>query len=404
LKSGKLCEAVWGHMKMRHSFDISLIERHHKAREAVMNDSGLMPVGVDPAVVRGWQRCLSLGLEPDRSVVFQPVGRSLSRSVQEANAHLKSLAQQEVSLLARALASRGAIVVLADASLSVLHADGLQSSSAPELHLISRIGVDTSERAIGSNALSIAAAELSPVTVLQNAHFCTANAIFSCAGAPIRTPSGQLSGILDVTTAYRPLPGEALFLTAAAAKAIENAMFQPKRGEILIRCHPRAEFINTPMAALVMVNDAGEVTAANEAALQLFSLRWPLRQITIGHIVQTALDEVLRSVGQGSEGHMQLISVTGVPLAAQISVPRGSGLPAMQAAAPNVAPIITSGPLPASPLALGESEEVDRGSLRDVERHAIEQALSKYQGNIAAAARSLGVSRGTLYRRLRETK
>ena len=41
------------------------------------------------------------------------------------------------------------------------------------------------------------------------------------------------------------------------------------------------------------------------------------------------------------------------------------------------------------------------GSLRDLERRSIQQALTEAQGNVSAAARSLGVSRNTLYRRLR---
>ncbi|HEU0199680.1 MAG TPA: sigma-54-dependent Fis family transcriptional regulator [Burkholderiaceae bacterium] len=41
-----------------------------------------------------------------------------------------------------------------------------------------------------------------------------------------------------------------------------------------------------------------------------------------------------------------------------------------------------------------------RATLKDVEASAIERAIRDHQGNIAAAARSLGVSRNTIYRRL----
>lgn len=43
-------------------------------------------------------------------------------------------------------------------------------------------------------------------------------------------------------------------------------------------------------------------------------------------------------------------------------------------------------------------------SLREVERDMISRAVAEYGGNMAATARALGISRGTLYRKLREAK
>jgi sigma-54 dependent transcriptional regulator, acetoin dehydrogenase operon transcriptional activator AcoR len=390
---------------MRSGFDLGLIERHHRAREAVMRDTGLMPAGVDPAVVRGWQRCLTLGIEPDRAVVFQPISRSLPRALLDTNNQLKHLALNEVHQLARALSSQSAVVVLADSHLSVIHADGLSASLPNELHMLSRVGVDTSERSIGSNALSIAAAEMSAVTVLQNAHFCSGNAIFSCAGAPIRTPSGQLVGVLDVTTAYKPLPGEALFLTAAAARAIENNFFRPALGQIVVRCHPRAEFVSTPMAALLLLSEQGDVIGANETALGFFGLRWPLRGVQAEQLFETPWSQLLGSLGQDRASFTQLVSANGMPVCASIEAPSRVQAVVNQALAqevtanaqPYTSRVVIDGRTQTHPV-----QQADR--LADVERLAIEQALQRFDGNIAAAARSLGVSRGTLYRRLRETK
>jgi transcriptional regulator of acetoin/glycerol metabolism len=56
-------------------------------------------------------------------------------------------------------------------------------------------------------------------------------------------------------------------------------------------------------------------------------------------------------------------------------------------------------PLPAPPsTALKAGEQA--GSLQHLEAHAIDQALAACHGNMAAAARQLGISRSTLYRRL----
>nr|WP_284282522.1 helix-turn-helix domain-containing protein [Limnobacter litoralis] len=45
---------------------------------------------------------------------------------------------------------------------------------------------------------------------------------------------------------------------------------------------------------------------------------------------------------------------------------------------------------------------MDLGNLDDIETRAIQDALEKCHGNVSAAARLLGISRNTIYRRLKE--
>jgi transcriptional regulator of acetoin/glycerol metabolism len=55
---------------------------------------------------------------------------------------------------------------------------------------------------------------------------------------------------------------------------------------------------------------------------------------------------------------------------------------------PSAADAPADGPLPAPP-----------ARMRDLERHAIERTLAALDGNVAATARQLGISRNTIYRR-----
>jgi DNA-binding NtrC family response regulator len=56
----------------------------------------------------------------------------------------------------------------------------------------------------------------------------------------------------------------------------------------------------------------------------------------------------------------------------------------------------------AAPAASGEGAQALRGTLRDVERRAIQQALEDHTGNRSAAARALGIDRSTLRRKMKE--
>ena len=46
----------------------------------------------------------------------------------------------------------------------------------------------------------------------------------------------------------------------------------------------------------------------------------------------------------------------------------------------------------------GDTDDGDRGALRDAEAAALERALTAHGGNVSAAARELGVARSTVYR------
>ena len=55
---------------------------------------------------------------------------------------------------------------------------------------------------------------------------------------------------------------------------------------------------------------------------------------------------------------------------------------------------------PAPAAADGEAEAFDSYHLEDVERVVIERVLRKHQGNVSHAARELGLTRTSLYRRM----
>ncbi|MNC72024.1 Limonene hydroxylase [compost metagenome] len=53
---------------------------------------------------------------------------------------------------------------------------------------------------------------------------------------------------------------------------------------------------------------------------------------------------------------------------------------------------------------LNASERPRSGSIRDNELELIRQSLDTHQGNVSAAADSLGISRATLYRKLKQLR
>lgn len=409
--------------------DAMAIERQQRARDLFFERGAslieLAPQGVDPAVLRGWQRCRDAGLEPERPVVFRSVQQSRVRAGRESSHVLREVAECELVQLGRALASSGAAVVLTDPHLMILDVLGRGDRMSREMRSLAREGVDLSERAVGSSALSVAAHERSPSIVLNNGHFFAANSVFACAAAPLLSPTGALMGILDVTTCRAALPAEAPFLVSAAAKAIENAMFWLEPAHLVIRFHPREDFVDTALGAIIACTVDGEIVGANQVALSLLGLHWPLEGARFERSFRQKIGDLLGPAGRLDHFALDLTThagaavfarvhwserparrgviaperVTGVddPPARRTSVdPQREASASVTPVPPTVPESEPPTPAPASPMPAPSSTR-----LRELELRVIEQALSKHHGNVSSAARELGVSRGTLYRRIR---
>ena len=116
---------------------------------------------------------------------------------------------------------------------------------------------------------------------------------------------------------------------------------------------------------------------------QVLNLRQPVvAQIWFG------LNQLLELAHHG-QGRPQMLP-TGLTLWMQVQLDEASSQ------VEEVLPAIEALPPPA------EAPSEAPSSLGEASRELIEQALARCQGNISQAARMLGVSRGLLYRRLRE--
>ena len=106
----------------------------------------------------------------------------------------------------------------------VIDAHGPIDRADARADLITRIGVDLSEDAVGTTAIGAALSELQPVWLHRGEHFFADTSVYSCAGAPLFGPDGRCVGMLDLTgidAAERP---ELKHLAAQSVRSIENAL------------------------------------------------------------------------------------------------------------------------------------------------------------------------------------
>src|SRR5690606_731309 len=141
-------------------------------------------------IARSWRRCLDSGLRPQDPVAFDLVSTQQERRVEEANHQLVTAARPVLEQLARALSSTRYFAILTNEQGVVVDAHGPIDRADRRATLITRRGVDLSERSVGTTAISAALGELHPVWLHRGEHFFQATSCYSCAGAPLFGPEG----------------------------------------------------------------------------------------------------------------------------------------------------------------------------------------------------------------------
>jgi len=343
------------------------------ARRAVLGGEPVAsPVAIEPWVERSWRRCLAMGQRPEHHLAFDLIPVQARRRVLDANQPLVQAARPVLERLARALASTRYFAVLTNADGIVVDAHGPIDRSDRRADLITRIGVDLSERSVGTTAIGAALRELQPVWLHRGEHFFAATSVYSCAGAPLFGPDGRCVGMLDLTgieAAERP---ELKHLAAQSARGIENAMVVRVPHALLLRLNWPGRSVGGEDDGLVCLDADGWVRGSNDAARQM------LPQLGLPGPV-THCGELF---AQRCESWYDLARRS-TPTPVEVALWSGLRLQALPQV-PGHVPVDVPSKVP----------------LRDVEIALIRKAVADARGNVVQAAKALGISRATVYRKL----
>ena len=333
----------------------------------------LLATRVEPWLLRSWQRCLAVGHRPQQRVSFDPVSAPAARHAAERNRALVCAARPVLDRLSRAIADTRYFAILTDADGIVVDVGALPAGSdaaARHARDIARIGVDLSERAVGTTAIGAALAERESVWLHRGEHFFEDTSIYSCAGAPLFDPQGECIGMLDLTGVQVVERPELRHLAALSARSIENALVQSHPCEMLLQIGWPGCATGADTEGLLCIDADGNVTGANAAARHMLHQPLGARPALNCNDLFALPPQMLFDAARRGD--------------AMLEVPLWSGLRVQ--ARPRMARQATPG--------------ANRPRLRDVESALIRKAVDDARGNVAEAARTLGISRATVYRKL----
>lgn len=362
----------------------------------------IQPRADEEPLLRSWQRCHDAGMREHETVNFELVGRAMLAELDDQWGPLVRAARPETERLASAVSGAGCAVMLFNPRGVVIDRLAHDAALHPVLRQASRLGINVSERCVGTTAPAIALADGLPYLVGRDAHFFANVRPFFCVAAPVDSPRGERLAALDITC-YDSVPGFDIYsLVVDAAVAIENSLFRASGERVVVHFHPRPELVNTALEALMEVDAGGVVVGVNRAAARLLNQS---RAALLGRPFAQLFDRRLGALFGSSLRHpgdlVEMHSREGLLVMARFEcAPRNSaGAPALPAAAmPGAGRPQAAAAGPAS--CDDDATAAASLSMREIELRTIEEALAAHGGNVSAAARRLGISRSTIYRRL----
>ena len=350
------------------------------ARQAVLFGDNLTHApgpGVADWVTQSWLRCLGQGMQPARALGFDIVSAAMQKHHAEANQRLVSAAQPTIEQLGAAIAQTRYFALVTNRDGVVVSAAGAIDKTDRRAQLISRVGANLSESAVGTTAIGATLAQQHTTWLHRGEHFFDDTQCYSCAGAPITGPQGECVGMLDVTGIDVPERPELAHLVASSARTIENALVLAMPHVLVLHLYWPGQHGGKDTEGLICLDADGAVRALNPVARRM--LGW-----------ETQPDTPLHAEHVFACNWAQFFDAQSRSSA--LVVPLWSGLQVC------VRSSLAGRLLPKSGLHNLSASLAQ--PLKEHETALIRQTVQDKRGNVAAAAKALGISRATVYRKL----
>ncbi|CAG0985409.1 Acetoin dehydrogenase operon transcriptional activator AcoR [Burkholderiales bacterium] len=384
--------------------------RLQKARRSFFLEGGAPDALLSNTVLRSWDRCRASGLSPTaRQFACDGMSAAQLREHRERNRGLLACAQSVMEYVFEQIRHSGSMVILSDGQGTILQTIGDADFVDRAGRVALRPGACWMEDRRGTNAIGTALVEERPVEIFGAEHFVERNTFLTCSATPLFDPRGDVIGVLDVSGDHRGYQSHTLGLASMAAQIIERRLFDSAQAHALRICfHPRAEVLGGPGEGVLALSPEGRILAINAAGMRLFGVQAKsfidqhcsaVFELSLGSLVDVLRREpaAARPVDTLPAGRLYL-RLSALP-PAHVTLAEVVIDAAPRADDQTRGASLQSACKPAAPAAsLRRPPGGDR--LADLERAAIEQALADVGGNVSAAARRLGISRNTLYRKL----
>jgi sigma-54 dependent transcriptional regulator, acetoin dehydrogenase operon transcriptional activator AcoR len=230
-------------------------------------------------------RSREYGVERERVIPSQILAPSALKEKLQRNQRLITIAGPFIQLLENFISDSGYIILLTDYQGCILEMGGNEKTLNETRQFGILPGAYMSEESIGSNAISIALADNSPVLLNAAEHYIKAFHDWNCSAAPIHNEKEQVIGCLNLSGKIDRVNPHTLGMVVASAKAIE---YQVRSSFADMRLKETYRFVtqilNTLEFGVLATDIDGVILKVNNLASGL--LRLPISKIEQKNIAE----------------------------------------------------------------------------------------------------------------------
>ena len=231
------------------------------------------------------------------------------------------------------------------------------------------------------------------ITVHKTDHFRAAFTGLTCSAAPIFSPHGELIGVLDASALSSPDARDSQRLVnqlvRQGATLIEDGFFLKSYGHCsILLAHRNRHFVEVQPEMLIAIDEHGSIVAANGCAREVIAGLATLPR-PVGEVLEVRVERLFDA--RAGRGLLSLRLAGGGWLHARLRPPlrQASARPRAGSAAP---------------AQLEAAAVPEYTALELAERTRIVHAMNVAKWRPLQAAAMLGLSRATLYRRIKHLK
>ncbi len=221
-------------------------------------------------IFESWKRCKNMGVTHLNGICYDVLpGEELQELLLEKR-QLLDIARPIMETLFRCVQGSGFIVVLITNNGRLIESIGDPDilEMAKTLNFVP--GANWSEASVGTNAIGTSLATGNPLQVSGAEHYCNKHHAWTCSGAPIRDPSGEIIGCLNMSGPKDRVHSHTLGMIVAAVRAIENQIRKEEAQERLAAAHKHlTTVVGSISEGLLSVENKGRITHVNSAAAKI---------------------------------------------------------------------------------------------------------------------------------------